>query len=133
MKPSSKRYPLSFADAERAAPAAISVFKRRRVHKGEFMGLSVLEGSFFADDPERIYVTLPVGEKLELAVENRKKSVCLAVSHPAFGALGSVPPCNSVFPAYLMERGIGVSAYCEAKSLEAGVLRIAVSLYCDNY
>ena len=128
------KYPIAYSDIEQNLEKTVKFFASKRIHKGVFLGLSVLDGSFVCDEPERIFATLQPGEKLALVPDDST----VKHSNPTLNAvrdgtvIGSLPYADAVLPNELIRRGTEVFCYAEAKKLEIDLLHIAVSVYCEK-
>ncbi len=130
-----KEYPLTFSYICDYPELALDVFKKEKPHKDTLIGLAVLEGCFLCDNPKEIYETLQIGEKLSVKkLEGLKQSLPpLVVSRENGEEIGKIPFSHGIFPNLLIERGINLWCYAEAKSFKSDILEIAVSIYCENY
>ena len=136
MKRSRITYPVTVADVRENLAECEKIFVKKRIHRGAFIGLSLLEGVFTADDPQKLFDSLVFGEKLLIKRdESFKKS-----KRPPLSALrsdgseaGILPFSESLLPDKLISLGKEVYCFIEAKSFGAGIPDIAVSVYCEDY
>ena len=131
----SKVYPLSLSQISQNRNYALSVFKKIKPHKGTFIDVVVLEGSFLCDDSKSVYESLEIGETLFIRKDEESKQPmsALFVFRQAGEEIGKIPFANAILPNLLLERGIHLWCYAESKSFNADILEIAVSIYCENY
>ena len=130
-----KDYPLNFAYIYDYPDHATEVFKKVKPHKDTFIGLAVLEGCFLCENSQEIHETLQIGEKLGIKQGDGPKHSFppLLVSRENGEEIGKIPYAHSIFPNVLLDRGISLWCYAEAKNYKSDILEIAVSIYCENY
>ncbi len=137
MKKYKNLYPITVEMAEVHLGNVSKIFKEVRPHKeGSFIGVAVLEGGFYIENKEEIFRDLKIGEKLILSFEPAKNPLTVTpiTVHRLNGTdLGFIPVDAQALLNMLMCRGIELFAFCEAKSFKSDILKIAVSLYCENY
>ena len=123
-------YPITLEFLKENSPLVYKLFRKYSLHKGAFVGVCEIEGSFLCDEPKKLYNSLTVGEKLSVKLNENDR---LSVYRLDGTEIGLLPFLDSVIPKMLISRGIGVFCYFEAKDFEDEILRIAVSIYCDKY
>ncbi|MBE6691985.1 MAG: hypothetical protein E7586_01460 [Ruminococcaceae bacterium] len=130
-----KDYPLDFSYIRDYPDRATKTFKKAKPYKDTFIGLAVLEGSFLCENSKEIYESLQIGEKLIVKqVDGPRHSFPpLMVYRENSEEIGKIPSAHSIFPNVLIDRGISLWCYAEAKSFESDILEIAVSINCENY
>ncbi len=128
-----KNYPVSVSFVKEHYKELPAIFKKVRPHKEGFIGVCLLDGSFMCESPETLYSSLTVGEKLVIACDDTEKVKPLEVKRSDGTVLGVLPFDASILPNMLISRGIDVFCYVEATDFTAGMLNIAVSIYCENY
>ena len=128
-----KNYPVSVSFVKDHYEKLPKIFKKVRPHKEVFIGVCLLDGSFMCDSPEELYSSLTLGEKLSVLCYDTEKVEPLEVRRNNGTVLGTLPFNESVFPNMLISRGIDVFCYIEATDFTAGILEIAVSIYCERY
>lgn len=137
MKKYKEFYPITVEMAEANLGRVSEIFKAVRPHKeGCFIGVAVLEGGFYIVNKEEIFDELEIGEKLILSFEPAKNPLIvtpITVNRSNGTELGFIPDGAKVLLNMLMCRGLELFAFCEAKSFKNDILKIAVSLYCENY
>ena len=133
MKKQGLTYPLTFDEIAEKQAAAALLFTSRRRHRGAFLGLCVLEGAFACDEPERVFATLGQGERLSLSRTGKSNGGALRVLRSDGCEIGFLPFGDSLIPNALIDRGLAVYCFAEAKKLQAGLLNVAVSVYCEDY
>ncbi len=110
------------------------LFKKLAPHKGAFIGVCELQGSFLCDSVGELFESLAIGERLALVRENEKSlNPTLEATRFDGTAIGSLPFSSSILPNMLISRGLDVFCYMEAKEFNGGMLAIAVSIYCEEY
>ena len=111
------------------------IFIEQKPHKGTFITVAMLNGSFMCENAEEIFKTLEIGEKLLVSFDKDSKmllpSILVHRSDDTF--LGRIPRAFSMLPFTLLQRDVDVWCYVEAISFEDEYLEIAVSIYCENY
>lgn len=135
MKKKGLSYPLTYDEIAERRADSLRVMKKRRVRGCAFLGLSLPEGTFLAEEPERIFATLEQGEKLR-AVRGEGGTPLNPAIHilRADGTdIGTLPFADSVLPNTLISRGVEISCFAEAKKLVGGIISIAVSVWCREY
>lgn len=135
MRKRSLLYPISFSQITDHPETLTDIFIKARPHKGAFIGVTELEGSFMCDSPEALFASLEIGEKLSLALDKSSKlsNPPLYVSRSDGTALGTLPYGEAIFPNKLISLGVSLWCHLEAKSLQGGLLSIAVSVYSEKY
>lgn len=135
MKLTKNQYPLTLSVIADKPEMAKKIMLKENPHKGVFIGLCKLEGSFLCDSPGEVYSSLSIGEKLCITPDASSKHTYppLMVTLADGTLLGKLPFGNSVIPNMLLSRGISVWCHAEAKVFGAGMLEIAVSVYCEDY
>lgn len=131
-----KLYPLTIPLVEDHPRLISEIFREVRPHKeGSFVGVMLLQGSYYAENGKELFDSLIIGERLKVAAIGKASiySNPIIVSRNDGTELGYIPKTSESLLNMLLERGIGVFAYCEAKSYTSDVLKIAVSVYCDKY
>ncbi len=131
-----KLYPLTIPLVENHPELISDIIISVRPHKeGCFAGVSLLEGCYYIENREMIYDSLTVGEELKITPDaNITKYVrSLLVTRSDGTQLGYIPKKFCALLNMLLERDIGIFAYCEAKSYSGDILKIAVSVYFDRY
>ncbi len=123
-------YPITLKLLADRQSLVYDVFRSVQPHKGEFIGVCELEGSFLCDEPERLYDSLTFGEKMSVVVDETDR---LSVERIDGTQIGILPFADGLLPNMLLSRGINVFCYLEAKELDETMLTVAVSLYCDKY
>lgn len=123
-------YPITMKLLADRKSLVYEIFRSVKPNKGVFIGVCKLEGSFLCDNPEHLYNTLTVGERLSVELDETDR---LAVKRTDGTNLGILPFMDSVLPKMILSRGINIFCYFEAKEFESDMLSIAVSIYCDEY
>lgn len=128
-------YPLAYADVTYRLGDSIKLLASRRVRNGSFIGLTPLEGTFLEDEPERIFATLEIGERLSVTRDESTKNQAnpvLSVNRADGTAIGTLPFTHSILPNALIDRGKTIFCLAEAKQLEGGLVSVAVSIYSEK-
>lgn len=136
IKPKFKSYPITVSDVADYQESVLKVFRSKKRHNGAFVGVSLLEGSFMCENPESLYATLTLGEKLSLKRDNETDLMhasTLNVFRENGEFVGSLPFSASIFPCKLLDLGIDVWCHFEASALSADGITVAVSIYCEEY
>ena len=128
-------YPLTYDEIAERRAGSLRIMQKRRRRGYAFLGLSLLEGSFLAEEPERIFATLEQGEKLQIVrgEGGTPLNPALHILREDGTDVGTLPFADSVLPNALIGRGAAVTCFAEAKKLDSGLLCIAVSLWCEDY
>jgi len=130
-------YPLTIPLIEDHPELMSKIFLAVRPHKeGAFVGAYLLDGSYYVENSKNLFENLVIGERLKIEILNKGKNVYtspLVVCREDGTELGYIPLTVQTLFNMVMERGIGMFAFCEAKSYESDILKIAVSVYCDKY
>ena len=131
----SKNYPVSIKSIIDRPDWVCEVFVKEYPHKGGVISVCQLIGSSTIDSPDEIYISLEIGEKLQLKPPEKSKSFnpILSVFREDGTYLGDIPQSNCTVPNLLMKKGIEVACYAEAKGYIGGCLALGVSLYCKKY
>ena len=123
-------YPISVKLFRDERKLVYKVFRAVQPHKGVFVGVCELEGSFLCQEPEQLSSSLVVGERIELVLDETKN---LNAQRQDGTFLGVLPYTDAVLPKMMMERGIKMFGYFEAKDFIEDLLVITISLYCEKY
>ncbi len=123
-------YPITLKLLSEDRSFVFEVFRKVSPHKGTFIGVSKLEGTFLCDEQKELYDSINIGEKLSLVPEDYNR---LSVQRDDGTKLGMLPFVDSLLPNMLIPRELNPIAYLEAKEFEDDILTVAVSLYCDKY
>jgi len=129
-------YPINFKLLNDRKELVYSVFRKVKPHKGGFISVCKLDGSFLCDDCESLFASLEIGEPLSIVKRDGKgKRICqpLEVKRKNGEVIGSIPYTESVIPNLLISRGINVIAYLEIKEYASEILNLAVSVYSEKY
>lgn len=127
-------YPIDLKLLSDHREAVSEVFRKVRPHKGAFVGVCELEGCFLCDSAGELFESLEFGERLSLFREKGKKRYApLAAVRKDGTAVGNLPFSDAILPNLLIERGINVYCYIEAKEFNGGMFAVAVSIYSDKY
>lgn len=128
-------YPLNYDEISERRADSLRVMQKRRVRGCAFLGLSLPEGSFLAEEPERLFATLEQGERLRAVRGEGGTSLNPAIHIlRADGTdIGTLPFADSVLPNTLIARGVELFCFAEAKKLVGGIISIAVSVWCREY
>ncbi len=128
-------YPITVSMVSDHYDVVTEVFYKVKPHKDAFIGVVLLEDSFSLESAGDIFVSLELGEKLTFLVDGKSKSSCPAILVYRYDGtyLGQLPFSACLIPNMLIEMGVKVWGYFEAKSFTGGLLSIAVSIYCEKY
>ena len=127
-------YPLNFAFIKNRPTESKEIFLKKTIHKGVFIGLVVLEGTFPDGNGEEVFETLSIGEKLKIFFDKTQQTLTpLEVRNESEITVGYLSFPMSVLLSSLIEREIECFCFLEAKDDESGVLNLAVSVYCEEY
>ncbi len=131
----SKNYPVSIKSIVDRPDWVCNVFTKEYPHKGGLICVCQLIGSSTIDLPDEIYISLVIGEKLQLKRPENAKAAnpVLSVFREDGTYLGDLPAGNCTVPNLLMKKGIEVCCYAEAKGYIGGCLALGVSVYCNKY
>lgn len=131
----SEFYPFTYSYITEHIKEVTEYFIDKRPRKGEFIGVSGLDGSFMCENAEEIYDNLQIGEKLSLIADSelKNKNPILAAMREDGTYIGILPSSSALIPNMLMAHKVNVWCYLEAKSFCNGILEIAVSVYCERY
>lgn len=130
------KLPLSYSDFKRFRDEAIELYASKHARPGVFVGLTELEGVFDCDEPERIFATLLIGERVGMAFSDAGRKQLknrIRVFRADGSEIGYLPGSDSVLVGHLLKNGIEAFAYVEAKDAESGLLSVIVSIYCEKY
>lgn len=125
-----KLYPINLKLLSDRKNLVYDIFRKVKPHKGAFIGVCKLDGSFLCDDIDGTFASLAFSELLYVVKDETGN---LTVRQSNGNELGILPYADSVLPKMLMSRGINVYCYLEAKEISGSDLALAVSIYCDNY
>ena len=130
-----KKYPITMSMVTDHYEELSNIFYKSKPHKGAFVGVALLEGSFDVESPKEIFDSLEIGERLELFLDKDSKLSIppIYVFRENQTRLGQLPISASFVPIMLLEKGINVWGHFEAKSFIGGLLSVAISIYCDKY
>ena len=129
-------YPIAIKTIQERPNLLKTLFLKLRPHQGAFIGVCELQGCFLCESKGELYSSLEIGEQLCLAYEAPgKKKGCspISVKRKSGTVIGELPFSDSIVPNMLINRGIAVTCYLEAKEFNAGLLALGVSIYCENY
>ena len=128
-------YPLTYDEIAERRAGSLRIMQKRRRRGYALLGLSLLEGSFLAEEPERIFATLEQGEKLQIVrgEGGTPLNPALHILRADGADIGTLPFADSVLPNALISRGVEVFCVAEAKKLVGGIISIAVSVWCEDY
>lgn len=132
----SEFYPITFKLLNDRKELVYNVFRKVKPHKGGFISVCKLDGSFLCEDCESLFATLAIGEQLFIVKrEGQGKRTCqpLEVKRKNGEVIGSIPYTESVIPNLLISRGVNVTAYLEIKEYASDILNLAVSVYSEKY
>ena len=111
-------------------------FSEHSLHKGNFILVSELDGSFLAENTEEILKTLKTGEKLKIVQieENKDFFNCnLKVLREDGTFMGQIPYRKCLVINMLIRRNVKVSAYLECFDNSDDLFSVGVSVYCEDY
>ncbi len=131
-----KLYPITIPMVEDHYQIISTVFDAARPHKeGNFIGVGILEGSFYIKNRQEIYESLAVGEKISLTTlkSGTIYSYPIIVTRNDGTELGYIPDTMQGFLSMFFDNGIDLFGFIEAKSYDSDILKIAVSVYCEDY
>lgn len=130
-----KLYPITISMLRDHSDMIPEIFLAARPHKGAFLGVSELDGSFLCDNAKEIFESFQLGEKLYVSVDRESKISVppLSVYREDKTFLGTLPYGASIFPNLLLKRGVNIWCHAEAASFDNDLLSIAVSIYCEEY
>ncbi len=132
-----KLYPITIPLVENHPRLMAEIFKEVKPHKdGCYVGVALLEGSYYIKDSEKVFESLVFGERLSILPLTGSESLYsppLLVCRDDGTELGYIPNHVQAFLNMMLERKIDLYAYCEAMSYTSSVLKIAVSIYCEKY
>lgn len=129
-------YPINFKLLDDRKELVYNVFRAVEPHKGGFISVCRLDGSFLCDDCESLFASLRTGEPLSVVMcDNKGKHICrpLEVKRKNGEVIGTLPYTESIIPNLLAARGINVTAYLEIKEFSSDILNLAVSVYSEKY
>ena len=128
-------YPVTLSLITDHPDTAKKVFLDRPPHKGAFIDVTKLDGSFLADSVGELYSSLQIGEKLSLLPEEgpSKRLPALKAVRADGSFVGYLQYSAAILPNMLMDRGISVWCHVEATQFNGGILEVGVSVYCDKY
>lgn len=111
------------------------IFVELKPHKGTFISVTMLHGSFLCENAGEVFKTLELGEKLLISADPNSKLLLppILVHRQDKTFLGKIPATFSLLPFILLQREIDVWCHIEAMTFEDEYLEIAVSIYCENY
>lgn len=128
-------YPITVSQVRKYRTEVTNYFVNKRHRKCAFLGVSILDGSFFHESRAELMTSLELGEILSLARLNESKinASQLTVSRADGTCIGLLPYTDSIFPCKLLDLGIKVWCRFEAAEIENEILTIAVSIFCEDY
>ncbi len=106
---------------------------RLRPHKGTFIGNAILLTDIDCEDKYEFFESLQIGDKLSVCGEASKSVKPFEVKTFGGVSIGFLPFAHSSLLSMLMSRKLECFCFLEAKRDLAGVLSLAVSLYCEDY
>ncbi len=138
MKIKTVSFPITVSMVSEHPQEVSLLFRKKPPRKKEpFIGVCILNGSFFCDNPGELFESLSVGERFELVFpkEQTESTAVIPVSAVRFDntEIGSLPFEYSVIPSMLKSRGLNCHCYLEAKRFQGGNIELAVSVYSDRY
>lgn len=130
-----KDYPVSLSVISEHPKRANEIFLEARPHKGAYIGVAKLQGSFLCELTGDVFADLEIGEKLTVAPDLQSKLSLppLNVTKEDGTFLGILPYAEAILPNILISRGIELWCYAEAKEFKGGIPEIVVSIYCEEY
>jgi hypothetical protein len=127
-------YPFDFSFIANHTAEAEMVIKKIKPHKGGFVGLEILEGSFPDGNAQELFEEMSFGERFELFRDKEDKTITpLEVKREDGATIGYLSFPISVLLASLIEREIKCFCFLEAKEESSGIYSVAVSVYCEQY
>ncbi len=131
-----KLYPIALSMVEERPKLVEEIFVKLAPHKGVYIGVCILDGSFMCDSPGELFSSLEQGEKLRIVYKDEFKNKNyrpLEVQREDGTYVGVIPLVNSIVPNIVLARGLKTWCHLEAKEFNAGMLSFAVSIYCEDY
>lgn len=127
-------YPFNFSFIANRTAEAEAVIKKIKPHKGGFVGIELLEGTFPDGNAEELFESLSFGERLELFRDSEVKTVTpFEVKREDGATIGYLPFPTSVLLSSLIKREVKCFCIVEAKDESSGIFSVAVSVYCEEY
>lgn len=111
-------------------------FSGHNLHKGTFILICELDGSFLAENTEDILRTLNIGEKLNIVQIEKGKDFfnCnLRVERQNGTFMGQIPYRKCLLLNALIRRNTEVFAYLECFDNSDDLFSVGVSVYCEDY